>query len=58
MTTEGKSGIIITETKRKGEFEKMTWLEVWAAFQVIGGIVGIVALIGVIIYAIYLNRGK
>ena len=36
----------------------MTWLEVWAAFQVIGGIVGIVALIGVIIYAIYLNRGK
>jgi hypothetical protein len=36
----------------------MSWLELWAKFQVIGSIVGIVMLIGIIIYAIYLNRGK
>ncbi len=36
----------------------MIWVELWAKFQVIGTIAGIVMLIGVIIYAIYLNRGK
>jgi len=36
----------------------MTWLELWAKIQVIGSIVGIIMLIVVIIYAIYLNRGK
>lgn len=36
----------------------MIWLELWAKIQVIGSAVGIVMLIGVIIYAIYLNRGK
>ena len=36
----------------------MIWLELWAKIQVIGSIVGIVMLIGVIIYAIYLNKGK
>ena len=37
---------------------KMIWLELWAKFQVIGSIAGVIAIIGVIIYAIYLNRGK
>lgn len=36
----------------------MIWLELWAKIQVIGSIVGVVMLIGVIIYAIYLNKGK
>lgn len=36
----------------------MTWLELWAKIQVIGSIVGIIMFIVVIIYAIYLNRGK
>ena len=36
----------------------MIWLELWAKFQVIGSIVGIIAIIGLIIYAIYLNRGR
>lgn len=36
----------------------MMWLELWAKFQVIGSIAGIIMIIGVIIYAIYLNRGR
>lgn len=36
----------------------MSWLELWAKFQVIGSLVGIIAIIGLIIYAIYLNRGR
>lgn len=36
----------------------MIWLELWAKFQVIGSIAGVVAIIGLIIYAIYLNRGR
>lgn len=36
----------------------MIWLELWAKFQVIGSIAGAVAIIGLIIYAIYLNRGR
>ena len=36
----------------------MIWLELWAKFQVIGSIVGIIVIIGLIIYAIYLNRGR
>ena len=36
----------------------MTWLELWAKIQVIGSVVGIVMLIGVIIYAIYLNKRR
>ncbi len=36
----------------------MIWLELWAKLQVIGSIVGVVAIIGLIIYAIYLNRGR
>lgn len=36
----------------------MIWIELWAKFQVLGTIAGIIMLIGVIIYAIYLNRGK
>lgn len=36
----------------------MIWLELWAKFQIIGNIAGVVVIIGLIIYAIYLNRGK
>lgn len=36
----------------------MIWLELWAKFQVIGSIVGVVVIIGLIIYAIYLNSGR
>ena len=36
----------------------MIWLELWAKFQVIGSIAGIFIIIGLIIYAIYLNSGK
>lgn len=36
----------------------MIWLELWAKLQIIGSIVGVVAIIGLIIYAIYLNRGR
>lgn len=36
----------------------MIWVELWAKFQIIGSIVGVVAIIGLIIYAIYLNRGR
>lgn len=36
----------------------MMWLELWVKFQVIGSIAGIVAIIGLIIYAIYLNSGR
>ena len=36
----------------------MIWLELWAKFQVIGSIAGIAVIIGLIIYAIYLNRGR
>lgn len=36
----------------------MIWLELWAKLQIIGSIVGVVVIIGLIIYAIYLNRGR
>lgn len=36
----------------------MVWLELWAKIQVIGSVIGIALLIGVIIYAIYLNKGR
>lgn len=36
----------------------MIWLELWAKFQMIGSIAGVVVIIGLIIYAICLNRGK
>ena len=36
----------------------MSWLELWAKIQVIGSIMGIAIIIGLIIYAIYLNRGR
>ena len=34
----------------------MMWLELWAKFQVLGTIAGIVATIGLIIYALWLNK--
>lgn len=36
----------------------MIWLELWAKFQVIGSIAGAAVIIGLIIYAIYLNRER
>lgn len=34
----------------------MMWLELWAKFQVLGTIAGIVAIIGLIIYALWLQK--
>lgn len=34
----------------------MMWLELWAKFQVFGTIAGIIAIIGLIIYALWLQK--